>query len=327
MVRVPILSLSIVVSALGCSGAGEQRGTAATTVGSTAVASDVKTDNACQLLTKAEAATVLSSSIKKVGDESAPEPLGTMLRSSCFYRAEDGGTVQLTVNSFQTESEADEKYGALKSMYRGARPAAGVGEEAFAQNETLVVKQGSRYLTVELHPVGAKALTDYSNAQQMDALLAVERQVATQAIGRLPQAATTVATTGGSAKSMCSMMSKEEMEGVLGGSLTHAVPTDSPDKTVCTYTGAGGRYAQVSIEWQGGETGMAASRLAGALMGNNSDVKATTKVEGVGDEAELLAGPVLNVRKGAALIIVDLRGQENGEARATAIAQKVLARI
>jgi hypothetical protein len=288
----------------------------------------VKTDNACQLLTKAEAASVLSSSIKKVGDESAPQPLGTMLRSSCFYRAEDGGTVQLTVNSFQTESEAAEKYSELKSMYRGARAATGAGEEAFAQNETLVVKQRSRYLTVELHPVGAKAITDYSNAQQMDALLAVERQVAIQAISRLPQGATaTVATAGSSAKSVCSMVSKEEMEGILGGSLTHVVPADSPDKTVCTYTGATGRYAQVSVEWQGGETGMAASRLAGALMGKNSEVKATTPVEGVGDEAVLLVGGVLNVRKGAALIAVDLRGQESNGPKAVAIAQKVIAKM
>ncbi|HEY8164734.1 MAG TPA: hypothetical protein VIF83_04195 [Gemmatimonadaceae bacterium] len=293
-------------------------------------ASDVKTDNACQLLTKAEAAAVLSSSIKKVGDEGQPAPIGTMLRSSCFYRSDDGGTVQLTVNSFQTPDDAAKRFDQLKGMYSGARQVDGVGDAAFMHLETLVAKQGNRYLTVEFKPEGSRKITDYANTQQMDAILADERAVVSRALSRLPAAtSTTVAAEGesGPAKGVCAMVPKEEMESILGGPLTHAVPTTSPGKSVCTYTGAGGRYAQVSVEPQGGETGMAGARMAGAMMGNAGGGKATTPVEGVGDEALMLIGGVLNVRKGPALITVDLRMQENSEEKAKAIAQKVMAKL
>ena len=125
------------------------------------------------------------------------------------------------------------------------------------------------------------------------------------------------------------MVTKAEMEGILGGPLSHAVSSDSPAKTECTYTGAGGRYAQVGVEWQGGQSGMEGLRLAGALMGAaaGGEVKATTKITGLGDEAVMLIGGVLNVRKGPALITVDLRMQEDYDQKAKAIAQKVIAKI
>jgi hypothetical protein len=68
--------------------------------------------------------------------------------------------------------------------------------------------------------------------------------------------------------------------------------------------------------------------MAAAMMGPNAgNVKVTTPVEGIGDEAIMLIGGVLNVRKGQALIAVDLRMQEDGEAKAKAIAQKVIAKL
>jgi hypothetical protein len=326
-----LMWLSWIFMAVGCARSDEAPSVAGSSSEAVAAAaSNEKTDNACQLLTKAEASAVLSSSIKKVGDEGQPAPIGTMLRSSCFYRSDDGGTVQLTVNSFQTPEDAAQRFDQLKGMSSGARQVEGVGDGAFAHLETLVVKQASRYLTVELKPEGSRKITDYANAQQMDAILADERAVALRALGRLPAATSaTVAAEGqsGPAQGVCAMVSKDEMESILGGPLTHAVPTTSPEKSVCTYTGAGGRYAQVSVEPQGGETGMAGARMAGAMMGNAGDVKAVTPVEGVGDEALMLIGGVLNVRKGPALITVDLRMQENSEAKAKAVAQKVIAKL
>jgi hypothetical protein len=98
---------------------------------------------------------------------------------------------------------------------------------------------------------------------------------------------------------------------------------------VCTYTGAGGRYAQVTVEWQGGESGMAGSNLAGAMMNEatGGNVKASSSIEGLGDEATMIIGGVLNVRKGPALISIDLRMQRDYERKARAIAEQVLTKI
>jgi len=289
------------------------------------------TDNACGLLTRSEAERVLASDIRDVGDEGRPAPIGTMLRSSCFYRGR-GGAVTVTLSTFENPEVATERFDRLKRRYRGARPVAGLGEDAFAQNEVLSIRQGSRHLMIDLRPEGAKKITDYSDTEQMDALLAAERQIAATALGRLPAGnATSIATSDRSvpsARSVCSLVPKAQMEGILGGPLTHAVPHDSPAQTVCTYSGPERRYAQVTIEWQGGESGMAGAKLAGALMGANAGkMKVTTPVEGVGDEAVILIGGVLNVREGPALITVDLRMQEDSETKSKAIAQAVIARM
>ncbi|MDP9176061.1 MAG: hypothetical protein M3O61_00105 [Gemmatimonadota bacterium] len=321
--------------AAACSGGGEAPNAASASASGEPVpvaAGSVKTDNACQLLTKAEAQGVFGSPINDVGDESKPFPIGTMLRSSCFYRSDDGGTITVTLSTYENEQDAADKFARLKRMYRGARPVASLGEDAFAENEALVIKQGSRHLLIDLKPGGADKITNYSDTKQMDALLARERQVAVTALARLPAGSSTTGASAAqpalSARSACSLVTKAEMEGILGGPLTHAVATDSPAQTACTYTGAGSRYAQLTVEWQGGASGIAGANLAGALMGAaGGEVKATTPITGLGDEAVMLIGGVLNVRKGPALITVDLRMQRDYEAKGKAIAQLVIARI
>ena len=74
---------------------------------------------------------------------------------------------------------------------------------------------------------------------------------------------------------------------------------------------------------------MAGSNLAGALMNANTEgeAKATNSVEGLGDEAVMIIGGVLNVRKGPALISIDLRMQRDYERKARAIAEQMLAKI
>lgn len=282
----------------------------------------------CVLLTKNEARAALGSPIEEFKDTSNPTPVGTMLRSGCFYEAEDGGQVTLTIDSYPTSEAAVQKFQNLRRLYRGARDVTDVGDAAFADREALVVRHDNNHVIVKLDPEGAKKITDYSDMNQMNAILAIEREIATRAISRLPAGGIKVASTPTSAKSACSILPKAEMETILGGSLTHAVPADSPSETKCRYTGEGGRFAEVAIEWQGGETGMAGARMAGALMGQAAGgMKPVTTVEDLGDEAVMLTGGVLNVRKGAALISVDLRGQKAGESKTIEIAEKVLARM
>ena len=124
------------------------------------------------------------------------------------------------------------------------------------------------------------------------------------------------------------MLPKAEMETILGGRLATADAKDTPAKTQCTYTGFGNRFADVAIEWGNGEAGMAGARLATRLMGKTAPgIEITKALEGLGDEALLLIGGVLNVRKGADLITVDLRTQKNPETVGPVIARKVMEKM
>lgn len=286
------------------------------------------TDRACELLTKSEAATLLTSSIKTVGDESAPQPMGTMLRSSCFYRSDNGGTVQLTLDKHGDAAVSQEKFDRLVRRYRGGREVAGIGDAAFVHDNVLLIRRGDAHLMIQLNPGGDRKIKSYSDQAEMDAILADERTVAERALQRLPAPGSAVAVRSPamSDRSACALVTKDEMERMLGGELAHAVPSDSPAKTTCTYTGAGGRYARIEIEWKGGESGMAGAKLAGSLMQGQADprIKVASPIEGLGDEAMMVMGGVLNVRKGEALISVDVR-RRDAEQKLREIAEKILA--
>ena len=129
-------------------------------------------------------------------------------------------------------------------------------------------------------------------------------------------------------KDACSYVTKAEMETILGGSLNE--PTSSPagSGSACTYVGPTGTYAMLTVDPQGGEAALAGTRMAGAMMDSSAgDIKSTNSVAGLGDEAVMLIGGMLNVRKGAALISVDLRGSTDPEVKGRAIVEKVLAKM
>ena len=126
-------------------------------------------------------------------------------------------------------------------------------------------------------------------------------------------------------KTVCAMIPKAEMETILGGPLASADGKDGPGKTQCTYAGFGGRFADVAIEWGNGEAGMAGARLASKLMAPSAgDIEIIKALEGVGDEAVMMIGGVLNVRKGADLITVDMRTTKNREVVGPAIARRLI---
>jgi hypothetical protein len=324
------LSLSMVFVALAaCGGSGDKPQPAPPE--QTAAAPATRADDGCRLFTKSEAKAALGSSIEKGGKEAPPSPMGTILRGTCFYRSEDGGTAELTVDTYPDAGAAQTRYQTLRRRYRGGRDIGGVGEAAFAHDQVLVAQRGNVHVMVNLDPEGANKIVNYSDTRAMDALYDVERDIASRVFERLPASGQAIASTGSapSSRSVCSMITKEQMETILGGPLSFAVPSDTPAQTVCTYTGAGGRYAQVTVEWQGGESGMAGSNLAGALMNEatGGNVKASSSIEGLGDEATMIIGGVLNVRKGPALISIDLRMQRDYERKGRAIAEQVLAKI
>jgi hypothetical protein len=129
------------------------------------------------------------------------------------------------------------------------------------------------------------------------------------------------------ARSVCTMIPKAEMETILGGALTSAEAKDAPGRSECTYVGFG-RYAGVAIEWGNGEAGMAGARLAAKFMGATAgSIPVMTPIEGLGDEATLMIGGVLSVRKGDDLITVDLRTNKNAEVTGPDIARKIIERM
>jgi hypothetical protein len=130
-----------------------------------------------------------------------------------------------------------------------------------------------------------------------------------------------------STKSVCTLIPKTEMEGILGGALTSAEAKDAPGRSQCTYVGFG-RYADVVIERGNGEAGMAGARIAAKLMGATAGpVQVMTPIEGLGDEATMMIGGVLSVRKGNDLITVDLRTNKNADVTGPDIARKLIERM
>ena len=125
-------------------------------------------------------------------------------------------------------------------------------------------------------------------------------------------------------KSVCTMLPKADMEAILGGPLTNVDATDVSGKTQCTYVGFG-RYADVAIEWGNGEAGMAGARLAAKFMGATAGaIQVMTPIEDLGDEAVLMIGGVLTVRKGNDLITVDLRTNKTPEVTGPVIVRKII---
>lgn len=129
-------------------------------------------------------------------------------------------------------------------------------------------------------------------------------------------------------KDACSYVTKAEMETILGGTLNEPTSAPAGSGSACTYVGPTGTYAMVTVDPQGGEAALAGTRMAGAMMDSSAgDIKSTNSVAGLGDEAVMLIGGMLNVRKGAALIAVDLRGSTDPEVKGRAIVEKVLAKM
>src|SRR5687768_5381440 len=73
-----------------------------------------QTERACELLTKAEAASILGSAIEDDADESSLSPLGDKaLQGSCYYEG-DGGSVKLTVVKHIDANYASERFARLR---------------------------------------------------------------------------------------------------------------------------------------------------------------------------------------------------------------------
>ena len=126
----------------------------------------------------------------------------------------------------------------------------------------------------------------------------------------------------------CSLITQEEMSRILGGAV--AKP-EARGTLTCTYRPgvqeALTPYAEIKIDWTGGQQAMQGMRLAEKAMGQDAGFAVFDKIDGVGDEASMMIGGVMTVRKGKTLITIDLRMQSDAKEKGSAIANTILARM
>src|SRR3954454_4364576 len=79
-------------------------------------------------------------------------------------------------------------------------------------------------------------------------------------------AATPAAAKAGPRPTACTLVSQEEMSGILGGAVPPPQGNEGADTTICRYSPAAENaiapYAHVDIDWDAGEEAMAAGRIA-----------------------------------------------------------------
>jgi hypothetical protein len=129
----------------------------------------------------------------------------------------------------------------------------------------------------------------------------------------------------------CSLIGQEEMSQILGGRVGPPASEERGGTTTCTYTPAAGKgvtpYAQITIDWNAGEEAMAGMKLADRFLSKDAGFSITDKIDGVGDEASMMIGGVMNVRKGVLFMTIDLRMQPRAKDKGIAVARAILAKI
>jgi hypothetical protein len=153
----------------------------------------MNTERACELLTKADAQSILASPIEDDVDESSPTPLGDkVLHGRCYYDG-DGGSVALDVSKHIDAAFAGERFARLRNRHDtdpSFRAMSGLGEGAFAEHDSLHVKRGDLILSIELRRKGERKLKHYGDQAGLDTLAAEKREIAVEVLKRLPPAVT-----------------------------------------------------------------------------------------------------------------------------------------
>lgn len=130
--------------------------------------------------------------------------------------------------------------------------------------------------------------------------------------------------------SACALIGQDEMGRILGGAVAPPTADDRGGSTTCTYTPAAGKgltpYAQVKIDWHGGDAAMAGMKLADKFISKDAGFSIVDRIDGVGDEASMMIGGLMNVRKGEMFMTIDLRMQPRAKEKGIAIAQAIIAR-
>jgi hypothetical protein len=114
---------------------------------------------------------------------------------------------------------------------------------------------------------------------------------------------------------VCSLITKEEIDAVLGDTVSHT----EGDENQCFYFMEHNGRPMVLVYWGMGETGYKIAQSGGSTMSKS--------VSGIGDEASYAFYGTLTFRKGKDVVIVDLRGFKDAEEKTKTLAQKAIAKL
>jgi hypothetical protein len=153
---------------------------------------------------------------------------------------------------------------------------------------------------------------------------------------------------------VCGLVTRSEMESILGSPVEPPHDGDDADKTTCVYAVPGGiSAAEISVDWEGGPAAWKGVSLGKQLMDKTATGMGLGQfnepVAGLGDEAfvqgvklpkldvpgsaplelgALASGHgVLWVKKGDAVMSITVANEEDAKEKATAIARKALSRM
>jgi hypothetical protein len=131
------------------------------------------------------------------------------------------------------------------------------------------------------------------------------------------EAAIDAATAVAARSKQCSLITRAEMESILGAKIVKLTATEQ----TCAYFTDAERSAQVEATWSGGKEAIAATK------GFNNSEDLFKPISGIGDEAYFQAGGVLHVLKGNTYIVVNSREYPNELEIESAIAAKIVANL
>jgi hypothetical protein len=114
---------------------------------------------------------------------------------------------------------------------------------------------------------------------------------------------------------VCSLISLQEMENILGGKVRKVVST----ATTCEYRTSADHAVEIESTWQGGKNAMAAAKIY------NTGV--FSLVPDLGDETYFQAAGIMHARRGDVYIVINARVWENARDVETRIARRALDRM
>ena len=113
----------------------------------------------------------------------------------------------------------------------------------------------------------------------------------------------------------CSLVTKEEMEQILGSKLKDV----AVDQLTCQYRNDEGYMVELETTWQGGREAMDSAKTYNAILFD--------PVPDLGDEAYFQAAGVMHIRKGDVYMIINSRIYQNPRETETLIGDKALASL
>jgi hypothetical protein len=125
------------------------------------------------------------------------------------------------------------------------------------------------------------------------------------------------ATTAAASSKQCSLITRAEMETILGAKIVKLTSTEQ----TCAYFTDAERSAQVEATWSGAKEALAVTK------GFNNAEDLFKPIPGIGDEAYFQAGGVLHFLKGTTYVVVNSREYPNELEIESAIAKKIAANL